>query len=245
MRGAYFAHSLRSCGSYGNAHFLRGVLRELIAAGHGAEAFEPAGGWSAQNLVADAGPDVWGASQASYTGLRTTMIDAATMIRATGADSMIVHGWNEPALVAALGTARKQGGVTLLFHDTHPCAVSDPDAMRRNDPDGYDGVLPFGEALASFYRGWGWGARVFTWHEAADTQLFRPPATETSRHGACQTGRRKWRPSSSTPPRVVRSGRSCWAAMAGRTRPCPAPCAPSATLARRTATRSTAWRWQC
>ena len=39
--------------------------------------------------------------------------------------------------------------------------------MRRNDPDGYDGVLPFGEALASFYRGWGWGARVFTWHEAA------------------------------------------------------------------------------
>ena len=39
--------------------------------------------------------------------------------------------------------------------------------MRRNDPDGYDGVLPFGEALASFYRGWGWGARVLTWQVAA------------------------------------------------------------------------------
>ena len=127
MRGAYFAHSLRSCGSYGNAHFLRGVLRELIAAGHGAEAFEPAGGWSAQNLVADAGPDVWGASQASYAGLRTTVIDAAAMIRTTSADSMIVHGWNEPALVAALGTARKQGGGSR-------CSVPRHAPLRRQRP---------------------------------------------------------------------------------------------------------------
>ena len=25
------------------------------------------------------------------------------------------------------------------------------------------------------YRRWGWGDRVFVWHEAADTRLFRPP----------------------------------------------------------------------
>ena len=189
MRVAYFTHSLRSCWNHGNAHFLRGVLRELIAAGHEAEAFEPAGSWSAQNLVADAGPDALDAWQASYSGLRTTVIDDATMARATSADLVIVHEWNEPALVAALGTARKQGGrFTLLFHDTHHRAVSDPDAMRRYDLDGYDGVLAFGEALSSIYRGWGWGARVFTWHEAADTQLFRPPAAETARHGAVWIG---------------------------------------------------------
>jgi len=189
MRVAYFTHSLRSCWNHGNAHFLRGVLRELIAAGHEAEAFEPAGSWSAQNLVADAGPDALDAWQASYSGLRTTVIDDAAMARATSADLVIVHEWNEPALVAALGTARKQGGrFTLLFHDTHHRAVSDPDAMRRYDLDGYDGVLAFGEALSSIYRGWGWGARVFTWHEAADTQLFRPPAAETARHGAVWIG---------------------------------------------------------
>jgi spore maturation protein CgeB len=38
----------------------------------------------------------------------------------------------------------------------------------------YDAVLAFGEALSERYRGNGWGRQVFTWHEAADTRLFRP-----------------------------------------------------------------------
>ena len=32
MRFVYFTHSLASCWNHGNAHFLRGVLRELIHA---------------------------------------------------------------------------------------------------------------------------------------------------------------------------------------------------------------------
>ena len=34
MKFVYFTHSLASCWNHGNAHFLRGVLRELIARGH-------------------------------------------------------------------------------------------------------------------------------------------------------------------------------------------------------------------
>lgn len=34
MNIVYFTHSLRSCWNHGNAHFLRGVLRELQALGH-------------------------------------------------------------------------------------------------------------------------------------------------------------------------------------------------------------------
>ena len=34
MRIVYFTHSLLSCWNHGNAHFLRGVLRELKARGH-------------------------------------------------------------------------------------------------------------------------------------------------------------------------------------------------------------------
>ena len=33
MKITYFTHSLRSCWNHGNAHFLRGVLRELMARG--------------------------------------------------------------------------------------------------------------------------------------------------------------------------------------------------------------------
>ena len=34
MRVVYFTHSLLSCWNHGNAHFLRGVLRELVHRGH-------------------------------------------------------------------------------------------------------------------------------------------------------------------------------------------------------------------
>ncbi len=41
MKVAYSTHSLASCWNHGNAHFLRGVLRELVHAGHEVEVFEP------------------------------------------------------------------------------------------------------------------------------------------------------------------------------------------------------------
>ncbi|MBV8612822.1 MAG: glycosyltransferase, partial [Acetobacteraceae bacterium] len=76
----------------------------------------------------------------------------------------------------------------LLFHDTHHRAVSDPAAINAFDLSGYDGVLAFGETLARIYRDRGWGARAFTWHEAADTRLFRPPAAEWPRAGVVWIG---------------------------------------------------------
>ncbi len=106
-----------------------------------------------------------------------------------GADLVLVHEWNEPALVARIGRARRAGGrFVLLFHDTHHRAVSDAAAIRAFDLSGYDGVLAFGAALAEIYRGWGWGQRAFVWHEAADTRLFRPPEREASRAGLVWVG---------------------------------------------------------
>ncbi|GLS53688.1 hypothetical protein GCM10007886_18710 [Methylobacterium gregans] len=186
MRIAYFTHSLESCWNHGNAHFLRGVLRELIGLGHAVEAFEPEGAWSLANLLADHGPAGLDAYRAAYPELAATRYGTVEPVveRVAGADLVVVHEWNDPALVAALGRARAAGArFTLLFHDTHHRAVSAPHEMRRFDLSGYDGVLAFGETLAEVYRGWGWGTRVFVWHEAADTRLFRPPPEETGREG--------------------------------------------------------------
>jgi spore maturation protein CgeB len=191
MRIAYFTHSLASCWNHGNAHFLRGVLRELRAMGHAVEAFEPEGAWSLENLLADHGDAGLAAYRAGYPELRSTVYtaddDPAALIG--DADLVIVHEWNDHELVAALGRARARGGrFTLMFHDTHHRAVSDPEAMRAYDLDAYDGVLAFGEALAEVYRRWGWGDRVFVWHEAADTRLFHPPAEEAPREGLVWIG---------------------------------------------------------
>ncbi len=181
MRVVYVTHSLESCWNHGNAHFLRGVLRELAARGHDVRAYEPAESWSRDNLLRDAGAAGLAAFARAYPELRASRLAAEPDVDAMldGADLVLVHEWSEPALVAAVGARRAAGGrFTLLFHDTHHRAVSDPAAIRRFDLSGYDGVLAFGEALSAVYRAWGWGGRVFTWHEAADTRLFRPPAEE-------------------------------------------------------------------
>ncbi|WP_375408810.1 glycosyltransferase [uncultured Methylobacterium sp.] len=191
MKIAYFTHSLTSCWNHGNAHFLRGVLKELMRRGHAVEAFEPRGAWSLDNLRRDHGEAGLSAFREAYPELDAATYDAIGPVVDTvkGSDLVVVHEWNDPALVAALGTARKRGArYTLLFHDTHHRAVSEPEAMRRYDLSGYDGVLAFGETLAGIYRGWGWGRRVFVWHEAADTHLFRPPEHEGERAGLVWIG---------------------------------------------------------
>jgi spore maturation protein CgeB len=191
VRIAYFTHSLASCWNHGNAHFLRGVLRELIHAGHEVRAFEPRGGWSLSQLLRDHGEAGLAPYRRAYPELSSREYDGATdpeeMLE--GCDLAIVHEWNEPELVAAIGAiGRRRPGLALLFHDTHHRAVSDPDAMRRFDLDGYDGVLAFGEALAEVYRRWGWGDRAYIWHEAADTRLFAPPAVAGPRQGLVWIG---------------------------------------------------------
>jgi spore maturation protein CgeB len=190
MRIVYFTHSLRSCWNHGNAHFLRGVLRELQAKGHAVRALEPAGNWSLANLLADAGEAGLEPYTRLYPELSSETFDpAADPAELIGdADLVIVHEWNDHALVAAIGGLRKRGArFRLLFHDTHHRAVSAPDEMRAYDLSGYDGVLAFGETLSAVYRDWGW-TNVWTWHEAADTRLFHPPVQEGEREGLVWIG---------------------------------------------------------
>ena len=191
MRIVYFTHSLRSCWNHGNAHFLRGVLSELVARGHDVRVLEPEGAWSLENLLKDHGDEALGPFRSAYPELRSRTYSRAEegAGEAWGADLVIVHEWNDPELVAAVGRLRARGGrFTLLFHDTHHRAVSAPEEMRAYDLGEYDGVLAFGAALARVYERWGWGDRVFVWHEAADTRRFRPPAIEGEREGLVWIG---------------------------------------------------------
>jgi spore maturation protein CgeB len=187
----YFTHSLASCWNHGNAHFLRGVLRELALGGHEVVAYEPQGAWSLDNLLRDHGEAGLSAYRTAYPELSSVAYGPDLDLEAAldGADVVIVHEWNEHPFVARIGALRQRGArFTLLFHDTHHRAVSEPEAMRAYDLNGYDGVLAFGETLAEVYRGWGWRDRVFVWHEAADTRLFRPPTVEVERAGLVWIG---------------------------------------------------------
>ena len=173
-----FCHSLRSDWNHGNAHFLRGVLSECQRRGMTVRAYEAADSWSAHNLAAEQGEAALHAWRAAYPDLPVAVYDPARLDidhALDGAEIVLVHEWNEPALVARIAAHRRRGGrYLLLFHDTHHRMVTDPDAIAAFDLDGFDGVLAFGDILREAYRRQGWGRQAFTWHEAADLNLFRP-----------------------------------------------------------------------
>ncbi|ALG89211.1 MULTISPECIES: CgeB family protein [Actibacterium] len=177
MKFTFFTHSLVSDWNHGNAHFLRGVMRALQAAGHECLALEPADGWSRSNLIADRGEAALRAFHATFPDLRSEsyggLDEVAEVLEKS--DVVVVHEWTDPQVVADLGRMRARGApFRLLFHDTHHRAVSAGEELRTLDLSAYDGVLAFGETLRQRYLAEGWGSRVFTWHEAADDTVFRP-----------------------------------------------------------------------
>jgi spore maturation protein CgeB len=178
MRVVLFCHSLISDWNHGNAHFLRGVAGELVLRGHEVRVYEPHDAWSVANLLQDAGPGAVAGFHAAYPALASRRVDPASLDldeALDGADLVIVHEWNTPALVARIGSHRGAvGGYALFFHDTHHRSVSDPEAMHAYDLQHYDGVLAFGEVVRERYVALGWARRAWTWHEAADARRFRP-----------------------------------------------------------------------
>jgi len=178
VRIVLFCHSLVSDWNHGNAHFLRGITRELQSRHHDVQVFEPVDGWSRANLVVEHGPAAVEEFHRAFPGLRSRVYDRRdgvdTLVE--GADLVVVHEWNDPGLVVELGRRRERHGYRLLFHDTHHRAVTSPGAMARYDLAGYDGVLAFGRVLRDLYLERGWAARAWTWHEAADVRVFHPLA---------------------------------------------------------------------
>jgi spore maturation protein CgeB len=183
MRFVLFYHSLISDWNHGNAHFLRGIVRELQARGHDVRVYEPADGWSLSNLRDEYGPAAIVEFGKRFPLLKTNFYSLSSLDldeALEGADVVIVHEWNEQALVRRIGDHRLKRRYRLLFHDTHHRAVTNPESIRDYNLDNFDGVLAFGEVVRDLYITNGWSRRAWTWHEAADTTVFRPLSAESS-----------------------------------------------------------------
>jgi spore maturation protein CgeB len=178
MHIAMFYHSLLSDWNHGNAHFLRGLVTELLSRGHKVQVYEPANGWSLKNLLAEHGAWPVHAFKKAYRGLTSLAYTLETLDldeALNAADLVLVHEWNEPELVRRIGEHHnKHGRYRLLFHDTHHRAVTHPASMVPESFTHYDGALAFGNVLRALYLEQGWAKRAWTWHEAADTRVFHP-----------------------------------------------------------------------
>ncbi len=150
MKIVYFTHSLRSCWNHGNAHFLRGVLRELGATRARCHALEPERSWSLDNLLRDHGEAALAPFAAPTPICRPVTYPRTDVPRScrrwsTAPTSFSSTSGTIPRSSPRSAASRRAGRpFTLLFHDTHHRAVSDPDAIDAFDLRGYDGVLAFG-----------------------------------------------------------------------------------------------------
>jgi spore maturation protein CgeB len=183
MKFVLFYHSLLSDWNHGNAHFLRGIVSELLGRGHAVEVYEPAGGWSLSNLLQEHGQEPLQQFQRAYPGLNSLQYDLAALDLETaldGADVVIVHEWTDPALVNRIAAHHAENpGRTLLFHDTHHRLISEPEEMAELDLWQFDGVLAYGEVLRCQHLRKGKARRAWVWHEAADVRKFRPLSSGT------------------------------------------------------------------
>lgn len=178
MRITLFYHSLVSDWNHGNAHFLRGVVTELLIRGHEVTVYEPADNWSLQNLVVEHGRAPIADFAAAYPHLRSQFyrLDTLDLDQAlAGADLVIVHEWNDQELVRRVADHRKRRGrYRLLFHDTHHRSLTDSQSIAAYQLGDYDGVLAFGRVVRDHYLRRGWARRAWVWHEAADSRIFYP-----------------------------------------------------------------------
>lgn len=183
LRIRIFAHSLVSDWNHGNAHFLRGLARSLTRLGHDVRSYEELGAWSLSNLMRHEGDTAIEAVddfRRAYPELdihfyqNDATFDPFFEEELKEVDLVLIHEWNEPWLVNKILAFKERFGFRALFHDTHHRAYSRPGEILRFHLHKIDGVLAFGEAIRRIYAD-GFGvSKVWTFHEAADAEVFAP-----------------------------------------------------------------------
>ena len=181
---ALFSHSLVSDWNHGNAHFLRGLMRELVRMGHKVRCYEELGSWSLVNLVNNEGEkaiESINRFRAAYPELdirfykpTDTEFQKFLEHELKEMDVVLVHEWNQPQVVNKILALKSKFGFIALFHDSHHRAYTQAGEILKFHLHLFDGVLAFGEAIRRIYTD-GFGiARAWTLHEAADVQQFKP-----------------------------------------------------------------------
>lgn len=182
MKIVMFYHSVISDWNHGNAHFLRGMVSAFQNLKHHVTIYEPVDGWSLKNLTGQYGDSIIHDFRHRFPFHQPVFYDLETLKPGEvldDADIVIVHEWNDPRLVKKLGDYRSVNNHFLLFfHDTHHRGVTEPLEMQKFNLQHYDGVLVFGEVLKNIYEVEKWGQNIHTWHEAADTEIFKPVVSD-------------------------------------------------------------------
>jgi spore maturation protein CgeB len=181
---ALFAHSMVSDWNHGNAHFLRGLMRELVRMGHTVRCYEELSSWSLTNLMKQEGEraiEAIDAFRRTYPELdihfyKSNDADFQQFLEdeLKETDVVLLHEWNDPHVVNRVLALKKKFGFIALFHDSHHRAHTSAGEILKFHLHLVDGVLAFGESIRRIYVD-GFGVtQAWTLHEAADVRQFHP-----------------------------------------------------------------------
>ena len=184
LKIALFSHSLVSDWNHGNAHFLRGLVRELVHMGHQVRCYEDLGSWSLTNLMKHEGEraiEAVDAFRRIYPELDIRFYKSNDSQFAQflhdelkETELVILHEWNDPYVVNSVLELKQKHGFVALFHDSHHRAYTNAGEILKFHLHLVDGVLAFGEPIRRIYAD-GFGVpRAWAFHEAADVEQFRP-----------------------------------------------------------------------
>lgn len=184
LKIALFSHSLVSDWNHGNAHFLRGLVRELVRMGHQVRCYEELGSWSLTNLMKHEGEraiEAVDSFRRTYPELdihfyksKDEQFQKYLDDELKETDLVLLHEWNDAHIVNSVLALKQKHGFIALFHDSHHRAYTNAGEILKFHLHLVDGVLAFGEPIRRIYAD-GFGVpHVWTFHEAADVEQFRP-----------------------------------------------------------------------
>ncbi|MGZ4888306.1 MAG: glycosyltransferase, partial [Candidatus Angelobacter sp.] len=126
---ALFSHSMISDWNHGNAHFLRGLMRELVRMGHSVRCYEELSSWSLTNLMKQEGEraiESIDSFRRVYPELdirfyKSTDDEFPRFLEEELKETHVVllHEWNDPLVVNQVLALKKKLGFIALFHDSH------------------------------------------------------------------------------------------------------------------------------
>jgi spore maturation protein CgeB len=183
IRFCVFAHSWVSDWSHDDAHFLRGLVRELLRMGHEVRCYEELGSWSLTNLVnqeADVAVQAIEQFRREFAALDVRFFQPDSNLREAlklelrDADVVVIHERNQPDVANAILSLKKELGFRCLFHDTHHRALTSTNEILRFHLQFFDGVLAFAEPVTRVYRDALGISQAWTFHQAADVSHFQP-----------------------------------------------------------------------
>jgi hypothetical protein len=174
----FFMQSYLADYNFGCAHFLRGLIRELLDLGHDAQVFCPADSWVAERSCALGGDAVLDEARALYPAVPTVSFEpgfAGLESHLATLDAVVVNEWIDDAIARRIGEhGAARGGPVTLYYDTHHRVVTAADELRAIRLDRYAMVLVLAESVAAAYKSRSLNARTEVFPEAVDDRRFSP-----------------------------------------------------------------------